>query len=262
MTYVCFLLNHTASETLNWRTPLEALRGQTPDISSLLQFEFWEPVYYLTDCKLDYSQKTPFPSGFEEAKGRFVGISENVGSALTFKILTDDTQTIIHRSSVRTALDPTSANKRVDHAKDGEEDTTTPSSHDFIEFVKSPDRPPRTLGSVEDFFSKSIRLEHFPKDPDEFLNWTYLTQPDEKGQSFRAKVKNRIIYNEDDYPEGEVETDPGKRVKFLVGFERSALPIVLWTTTTCWNFSRRNNKLKTPRTLPGGTSAFPHIKAR
>ena len=36
--YVCFLLNHTANETLKWRTPLECLTGTTPDISPLLRF--------------------------------------------------------------------------------------------------------------------------------------------------------------------------------------------------------------------------------
>ena len=44
--YVCFLLNHLACQSLQWRTPLEALEGSTPDISPLLRFSFWDPVYY------------------------------------------------------------------------------------------------------------------------------------------------------------------------------------------------------------------------
>jgi hypothetical protein len=36
-----------------------------------------------------------------EIRGRFVGFSHHVGHALTFKILTDDTRHIIHRSRVR-----------------------------------------------------------------------------------------------------------------------------------------------------------------
>ena len=39
--YVCFLLNHTASEGLTWRTSLEQLTGTTPDISPLLRFHWW-----------------------------------------------------------------------------------------------------------------------------------------------------------------------------------------------------------------------------
>jgi hypothetical protein len=34
----CFVLNFTASASLNWRTPMEILTGSTPDISPLLSF--------------------------------------------------------------------------------------------------------------------------------------------------------------------------------------------------------------------------------
>jgi hypothetical protein len=47
MMYVVFLLNRIAVEGLNWRTPIEVALGDTPDISALLQFSFYEPVYYL-----------------------------------------------------------------------------------------------------------------------------------------------------------------------------------------------------------------------
>ena len=43
--YVCFLLNRLACQSLQWRTPLEALEGSMPDISPLLRFSFWDPVY-------------------------------------------------------------------------------------------------------------------------------------------------------------------------------------------------------------------------
>ena len=105
--YVCLVLNHTAVRSLHWRTPMEKLTGSTPDISSLLCFRFWEPVYYrLEDCD--------FPSESTEKLGHFVGISDNVGYALTFKVLTDDTQKVIHRSHIRSALDPTTKNLRVE----------------------------------------------------------------------------------------------------------------------------------------------------
>jgi len=44
--YVCDVNNHTARKSLNWRTPMEALSGETPDIS-VLRFYFWEQVWYL-----------------------------------------------------------------------------------------------------------------------------------------------------------------------------------------------------------------------
>jgi hypothetical protein len=66
-----------------------------------------ESVYY----KLDDST---FPSESSENLGRFVDIAEHVGHFMTFKILTEDTKKIIFRSNVRSALDPTAKNLRLD----------------------------------------------------------------------------------------------------------------------------------------------------
>jgi hypothetical protein len=79
--------------------------GSTNDISPLLCFHFWEPVYY----KLDDSD---FPSDF-------VGISKSVGHAMTLKILTDQTLKVIHRSNVRSALNPHAKNLRLDPLEPG-----------------------------------------------------------------------------------------------------------------------------------------------
>jgi hypothetical protein len=48
MMYVCILLNHLASAALRWKSPEQilTLTGQTPDISKILHFSFYEPVYY------------------------------------------------------------------------------------------------------------------------------------------------------------------------------------------------------------------------
>ena len=92
---------------------MQILTGSTPDISAILQFDFYEPVYYKTE-------ESHFPSMSNEKSGRFVGISEHVGHALTFMILTDDTQKIIHRSIVRTATDPTTKNLRAERPLDHE----------------------------------------------------------------------------------------------------------------------------------------------
>ena len=42
-----------------------------------------------------------FPSETVEGNGNFVGISGNMGNAMTFNILTSDTNNVIHRSVVR-----------------------------------------------------------------------------------------------------------------------------------------------------------------
>ena len=44
--HVVYLLNRLSTESLHWKTPLEAATGQTPDISALLAFHWYEPVYY------------------------------------------------------------------------------------------------------------------------------------------------------------------------------------------------------------------------
>ena len=82
--YLVYLLNHTAVESLSWRTPIETCFGHTPDISSLLQFMFYELLYFL-------DQDACFPETGEHL-GRFVGIAENHGDALTYWILTQEDQ--------------------------------------------------------------------------------------------------------------------------------------------------------------------------
>jgi hypothetical protein len=42
LTYVCYLFNHLSSDSLNGMTPSQALTGQQPDISALIQFHFYD----------------------------------------------------------------------------------------------------------------------------------------------------------------------------------------------------------------------------
>jgi hypothetical protein len=95
-------MNMTAEKSIGWRTPLEVLTGETTDISIALCFLFWDVVYVKRYKNKHYQGQV----GSEESSeiwGPFIGLSKNVGHALTFKILTDDTQKIIHRSQVRLA---------------------------------------------------------------------------------------------------------------------------------------------------------------
>ena len=107
--YICVVLNHLASPTLQGICPVQALEGTTPDISFLLHFSFYEPVYY----KIDSSEPDlNFPSSSNEKKGYWVGFADNQGDSLTWRILTEDTQKIIIRSGVRSAL-RTATNQRL-----------------------------------------------------------------------------------------------------------------------------------------------------
>jgi len=89
--YVCFLLNHTFCAAIN-SVPLQHATGSTVDISPLLCFHFWELVYYWED-------DSNFPSDSQEVLGYMVSIAKHVGHAMTYKVLTVDTQKVIYHSN-------------------------------------------------------------------------------------------------------------------------------------------------------------------
>ncbi len=104
MEWICDVHNHTAQKVLGWRTPIEVLTGQTPDISILTCFLFWDIVYVARHKGGDFQNQLGSIKS-DEIRGYFVGFAWNVGHALTFKILTCDTKQVIHRSVVRLADD-------------------------------------------------------------------------------------------------------------------------------------------------------------
>jgi hypothetical protein len=107
---VIYVMNQTAIANLNWRTPYEKMWGVTPDISAMLEYHFYEPVYYKT-------LKPRFPKDLTEQQGWFVGISENVGNAMTYLILTKN-KTILEQSVVQPAAIPGSfQNMRANYEK-------------------------------------------------------------------------------------------------------------------------------------------------
>ena len=118
--YICVVLNHLASPTLQGICPVQALQGTSPDVSFILHFSFYEPVYYRIDSS---EPDLNFPSSSNEKKGYWVGFADNQGDSLTWRILTEDTQKIIIRSGVRSAL-RTTTNQRL--ASPSGEGTTLP----------------------------------------------------------------------------------------------------------------------------------------
>jgi hypothetical protein len=108
--YVWFLLNNVAASGTG-AVPIQVLTGSTNDISPLLYFRWYEPIYY----KLDDSD---FPLDSREKCSRLFGVVEHVGHAMTFKILTNDTWKIIYHSNIHSALDPKSRNLRMDPLND------------------------------------------------------------------------------------------------------------------------------------------------
>ena len=92
--YVADVNNHCATQILNWKTPIEKRHGYTPDISALLLYQFWEPIYFLVD------EKTPKS---KERKGRWLGLSHHVGDKLTYHIQCKDTLQVVSHSVICTA---------------------------------------------------------------------------------------------------------------------------------------------------------------
>lgn len=103
------ILNHTASKAFDvgGSIPIQVLTGSIPNISPLLQFQGYEPIYY----KVDDSH---FPLDSCEKHSCWVSITEHVGHATTFKKLTDNTKKIIYRLNIHSACDPKSHNLHED----------------------------------------------------------------------------------------------------------------------------------------------------
>jgi len=116
--------------------------------------------------------------------GRFVCFGESVGDALTFKILTDDTQKILYRSSIHSAL--TEEERRLLSASPDRNRRAEPAgTPDFLptpsaltindvptsaEIVRSPTRDK----------SNGTKRQMSIIAPDDLLTRTYLTEPDER----------------------------------------------------------------------------------
>ena len=80
MPHLCVLSTyHIACSALDGKISLLALTGITPDISIILLFTFYQPVFYAT-----YDQH--FPSESEERAGYWVGFGEHCGDAINHNI--------------------------------------------------------------------------------------------------------------------------------------------------------------------------------
>ena len=85
--------------------PINAATGSTCDISPLLRFYFWQPVYF-------NAEDAGFLNASTEIKGRFVGTSKNAGHAMTFKVFIPATSKVIDRSNIQAADEPDLLNLR------------------------------------------------------------------------------------------------------------------------------------------------------
>ena len=95
MRYLCVLPSQPHSLcSSRCKIPLFALTGITPDISIILLFTFYQPVFYATHDQ-------HFPSESEERAAYWVGFGEHCGDAMTHKLLDHETHKTIYGSAVR-----------------------------------------------------------------------------------------------------------------------------------------------------------------
>ena len=105
------VLNHIFTASLGGKIPLQVLYGVTPDISIILLYTFYQPVFYAT-----HDQN--FPSDSEERPGFCVRFAEHCGDSLTHMVLDAETIKIIYRSALRPES-PKDPNKRLVDAGGG-----------------------------------------------------------------------------------------------------------------------------------------------
>ena len=185
--YVVYLENRLSLPSNNGRTPLEVAHGQVPDISALLAFRWYEPVYYHHPVK-------SFPSTSDERLGYWVGIAPNVGDALTYLILDAETRHVVPRSVVRSAT-TTDPNYRA-----------VPSTSDDGE---SKSEPPAVIQSVTDMFppdivSSDVKVPAFS--PEELIGKSFIHSIDD-GTKFKATVTKKI---------GDMDAKNHQNIKFLI----------------------------------------------
>ena len=174
--YICVVLNHLASPTLQGICPVQALEGTTPDISFLLHFSFYEPIYY----RLDSSEPDlNFPSSSNEKKGYWVGFADNQGDSLTWRILTEDTQKIIIRSV--DAREGTTLPFPIPYPQQSSNslplDPIDASTPNFEQFVKS------QSGEDEDHPIPMTNI-----DIPNLLGRSFLLSPEDNGERYMAKI--------------------------------------------------------------------------
>jgi hypothetical protein len=114
--HVVYILNRLSTKSLGWKTPLEAATGQQPDISCIISFRWYEPVYFKS-----YSSAKQFPSASSERLGYVVGVAEHQGDSLTFLVMDSITSQVLARSELRSADTCKMSNLRCNPQSDGGE---------------------------------------------------------------------------------------------------------------------------------------------
>ena len=212
--YVVFIWNRTARKSLDFRTPHEAIFGSTPDISVLLQFEFWEPVLIQ-----NYRPSAGFPSESTEIAVRVVGYAENVGHDITFKVWNEETQQLLFRSRLKKFSD-LHFNRRV-----------IPSiRNDPLPPPEPPPAPKPIRDVVSIMHEKPGQLNEYRAatlKASDLVGRTYLKPVEENGERYRAKIVGYI-----EEFEGDLQRNP-ERVRFKTEVGDAAFEEIVQYNEVC-----------------------------
>ena len=187
--YIVYLLNRMSSETLDWKTPIEAATGQQPDISAIISFRWYEPVYYK-------SYSSSYPSSSNEKLGRIVGVAEHKGDALTFLVLDTLNNQVVTRSELRSAVTASTPNLRAEFLGHPSAEGKEPSS---VKPIMS-----ATDIAELDINPSDLKLPRFS--PDELIGKLFVREL-EDGKSYRARIVRKIM---------DHDAENHKNIKFLV----------------------------------------------
>ena len=173
---MCVIYSTTSCAALDGKMPLFALTGITPDISIILLFTFYQPVFYATHDQ-------DLPSESEERAGYWVHFQEHCGDAMTHKLLDHESQKIFYRSAARPKKSSTPNHRLAPYG--GEVSTSSGPSQDKItldhhwDHHKVLHRSRRTLQSSSGPEMKRIHLD------------SSLCQ--ENGERHSAKVTRKVV---------------------------------------------------------------------
>jgi hypothetical protein len=188
---ICLVKNHTARTSLGDRTPMEKRTGQTPDVSKLLQYRWWEPVYFLNEKGT-------------EVLGRWAGIAEHVGDELTFVVISDATGHAMYRSDLRTTADPNAPNFRAESV--AADALNAKNKHGLSSGVKDPGSTSVFLPIGQEAPSDSDE-KVYPFTPEDLIGKIFMRKDPANGDIVRSKIVRMLK------KEAEATT---QRVKFLV----------------------------------------------
>jgi hypothetical protein len=92
--WVCKVRKKTVGNipVLEDRTPYEAMLGDTPEISSLIPFDFYDPIWY-------FDETSSFPEP-KRKTGRWIGEAQDFGQAMCYWIISETGKPIV-RSTVQ-----------------------------------------------------------------------------------------------------------------------------------------------------------------